>query len=367
MPHTDRGLVRRLQLQQGLIWLAAAQGDAYAALLRGLDTDRTVHWNTLARQPLHRSATGDLVTARHAVVRAAQEETALRDQHLIDGFEGGDGADGPARPAPGAGAQAALHAPQAWEQALAAVTGEADIAALARDTAVGVLARSWGLDRAAEDDLHAAVVRTAGVLDAPFYPQNPARTREIADGLAALRRLLPHDARTDDDVVTVVAGVAVATGLVAEAVDRCAAAAGHGSDEVWERLAAEPDRAGRVVRETLRLASPLQLHAVVAVAPCELAGQRIGAGERVVLALGAANRDPEVFPDPGRFDPDRPAEQAVLVPGPARSRVLPFAEACAREGLRRLAPLRPRPVAAPVRRAAAPVSRSPIACPVATI
>lgn len=39
----------------------------------------------------------------------------------------------------------------------------------------------------------------------------------------------------------------------------------------------------------------------------EIRGQRIGKGERVVLSLAAANRDPRVFPDPDRLDITRDA------------------------------------------------------------
>ncbi|MEU3023536.1 cytochrome P450 [Nocardiopsis alba] len=43
----------------------------------------------------------------------------------------------------------------------------------------------------------------------------------------------------------------------------------------------------------------------VATADVELSGVRIRRGEAVLPALGAANRDPAVFPEPDRFDPER--------------------------------------------------------------
>jgi cytochrome P450 len=39
--------------------------------------------------------------------------------------------------------------------------------------------------------------------------------------------------------------------------------------------------------------------------PVELRGQKLEPGVEVELLLGAANRDPEVFPAPDRFDPAR--------------------------------------------------------------
>lgn len=60
------------------------------------------------------------------------------------------------------------------------------------------------------------------------------------------------------------------------------------------------------VEEILRLDSPVQLTARVAMKDVEVAGRRIERGELVVVYLAAANRDPSVFPDPHRFDIERP-------------------------------------------------------------
>ncbi|WP_118915890.1 cytochrome P450 [Mycobacterium shigaense] len=60
------------------------------------------------------------------------------------------------------------------------------------------------------------------------------------------------------------------------------------------------------VEEILRLDSPVQLTARVALRDVELAGRQISRGELVVVYLAAANRDPAVFADPHRFDIERP-------------------------------------------------------------
>ena len=74
----------------------------------------------------------------------------------------------------------------------------------------------------------------------------------------------------------------------------------------WKALVAEPDRWPGAVEETLRVDSPVQLTGRSALAPVEVAGRQVGRGTRVTVLLGAANRDPEVFADPGRFDIGRP-------------------------------------------------------------
>jgi cholest-4-en-3-one 26-monooxygenase len=56
------------------------------------------------------------------------------------------------------------------------------------------------------------------------------------------------------------------------------------------------------VEEMLRYESPLHYFRRTATRDTELGGQAIRAGDRVALYYGAANRDPEVFSSPERFD-----------------------------------------------------------------
>jgi len=76
--------------------------------------------------------------------------------------------------------------------------------------------------------------------------------------------------------------------------------------EHLDTLRQRPDLWPNAVEEILRLESPVQLTARVALNDVEMAGVRIKRGELVVVYLAAANRDPEVFPDPHRFDIERP-------------------------------------------------------------
>ena len=80
---------------------------------------------------------------------------------------------------------------------------------------------------------------------------------------------------------------------------------GEEHDEWW-KVKADPARAPLVVEESLRLASPTQGMFRVVTTDAELDGVPIPAGDAVVVVFAAANRDPTVFPDPDRFDPDRP-------------------------------------------------------------
>ncbi len=54
--------------------------------------------------------------------------------------------------------------------------------------------------------------------------------------------------------------------------------------------------------ELLRFDSSLQLFERTATRPVELFGVRVEAGQKIAALLGAANRDPEVFAAPDRFD-----------------------------------------------------------------
>jgi hypothetical protein len=69
-----------------------------------------------------------------------------------------------------------------------------------------------------------------------------------------------------------------------------------------KRLQDDPGLAESAVEELLRFDSPVQVTDRVAREPREIGGRRIRPGQLVGLVLGAANRDPEAFPEPDRLD-----------------------------------------------------------------
>src|SRR5436305_10928968 len=75
--------------------------------------------------------------------------------------------------------------------------------------------------------------------------------------------------------------------------------------EHLERLRAIPAMAPRLVEELLRYEPPVHYRTRLALAEIELGGVKIPKGSPVVLLLAAGSRDPDRFPDPDRFDPDR--------------------------------------------------------------
>jgi cytochrome P450 len=76
----------------------------------------------------------------------------------------------------------------------------------------------------------------------------------------------------------------------------------HANDR--KRLVAEPHLIPTGVEEFLRAYSPTMLGRQI-VKDTEIGGCPLKAGEMVMLALGAANRDPAMFPDPDRVIIDR--------------------------------------------------------------
>jgi cytochrome P450 len=72
--------------------------------------------------------------------------------------------------------------------------------------------------------------------------------------------------------------------------------------EQLARLQADPSLTESAVEELLRFETPFQRNWRVAAQDVELGGKRIERGQLVAQMLGAANRDPEIFPDPDRLD-----------------------------------------------------------------
>ena len=67
-------------------------------------------------------------------------------------------------------------------------------------------------------------------------------------------------------------------------------------------LQANPELGTSAIEECMRYQSPVQRISRLTTAPLVFSGQEIPAGRRVIALLGAANRDPEVFAEPDRFD-----------------------------------------------------------------
>jgi cytochrome P450 len=71
-------------------------------------------------------------------------------------------------------------------------------------------------------------------------------------------------------------------------------------------LRADPAVIGNGVDELLRYESPAQLHGRFTSRDLEVGGRLVPGGSRMILLIGAGNRDPEQFSDPDRLDLRRP-------------------------------------------------------------
>lgn len=66
-----------------------------------------------------------------------------------------------------------------------------------------------------------------------------------------------------------------------------------------------PDRIAATVEELLRFDPPLHVFTRYAYEDVTVGGHSLRAGDQIALVLGAAGRDPDVYPDPHTFDPSR--------------------------------------------------------------
>jgi cytochrome P450 len=72
--------------------------------------------------------------------------------------------------------------------------------------------------------------------------------------------------------------------------------------EQMQTLRDTPNLMSSAVEELLRYDSPVQTDVRIAMADHELDGRPIRKGQGVVLLIGAANHDPQAFPEPERLD-----------------------------------------------------------------
>lgn len=164
----------------------------------------------------------------------------------------------------------------------------------------------------------------ASLGDASFEEQRQANRamQELADyvaGIADQRRVDPRDdlisglvaAEDTGDrlsrqelfmtcVLLLVAGNETTTQSIGNAV-----VALLRNPEQWEILRSEPKRIPGAVDELLRYDSPVQLTSRYVTRSSTMHANPLEPGQELVLLLGAANRDPERFPEPDRLDVTR--------------------------------------------------------------
>jgi len=184
-----------------------------------------------------------------------------------------------------------------------------------------------GQDRAELRCLADTVVhREDGVLDVPQAGIEAALTLAgyYAD-LVRLRRRHPArdltsalvqaeidgDNLTDGEVIAflflmVVAGNETTTKLLANAVYWGWRFPGEAAKPL-----AEPARVADWVSETLRYDTSSQFIARTVTRDFRAYGQSVSAGDRLLLLIGSANRDPRAFDDPDRYDLDRDTSDLI--------------------------------------------------------
>jgi cytochrome P450 len=152
----------------------------------------------------------------------------------------------------------------------------------------------------------------------------PVRAQAVGEILAYLGGLLDErEAEPRDDLITYLAGAAIdgvplsrkhqigsAFLILIAGADTTWSAIGSSlwhlatHDEDRRRLAADPGLTDTAAEEFLRVYAPVSVGRI-AKQDTGLDGRQVGAGERVLLAFAAANRDPDVFEDPDVIRIDR--------------------------------------------------------------
>ncbi|WP_040789106.1 cytochrome P450 [Nocardia paucivorans] len=126
------------------------------------------------------------------------------------------------------------------------------------------------------------------------------------DMITALTHAVDEGAMTEEGLVSTCQALLIGGFVTTANIIGNAVVALSRFPEQRELFTSDLDKAPQVVEEALRWEAPAQYSVRVAGEPLELAGREIGKGTPVVALLAAANRDPDVFTEPERFDIDRP-------------------------------------------------------------
>jgi cytochrome P450 len=141
-------------------------------------------------------------------------------------------------------------------------------------------------------------------------PGDPGR--DVLTRLLQSGEPLSEDALVENCVFLLNAGHETTTNLIGNALELFARFPSE-----RQRIADDPALLRSAVEEVLRYESSNQLGNRLAFRDTEIGGVAVAAGTFVTLGIGAANRDPDVFRDPDRFDVTRqPNPHLAFATGP---------------------------------------------------
>lgn len=158
-----------------------------------------------------------------------------------------------------------------------------------------------------------------------------AKLAEYFEALIAERRGAPRDdllgvlirAEEEGDRLSTEELLSQAIGLLIAGFETTIGLIGNGVRALCRhpaelaKLRARPELAAQAVQECLRFDGPILLTPRILHEDAEFGGKRLAKNTMVWAMLASANRDPEKFPDPDRFDIERDASEHLAFGGGA--------------------------------------------------
>ena len=163
-----------------------------------------------------------------------------------------------------------------------------------------------------DPDVHARGVAARDDLFAWLTPEIAAKRETPGDDLLSDLCIVEHEGEAlSDDEIRSFCAFLLSAGI--ETTDRalvnlCCELIAH--PDQWERLRADRGLVPSAIAEILRHRPPVQASIRQAAGDVELSGVTIPGGDKVMVLLGAANHDPDVFENPDTFDVARFASDA---------------------------------------------------------